>query len=160
MLPADRARVLEWTRQPRAERPDHTPDRPEPRCEPGLPTVPRPARLVSDLMREAQSGMRFRAWRDAGSLVAVALAGAGVAADLRTPNTGSVARRAVTWLLALAFVARHVAGRARGRGLVGTAEGNVSYYADPEGYAVGGVLSAGIGAGLGVVAMVIALVAA
>lgn len=111
-------------------------------------------------MREAQSGMRFRAWRDAGSLVAVALAGAGVAAYVRPPMTGSVTGSAVAWLLALVLVARHVAGRARGRGLVGTAEGNVSYYADPEGYAVGGVLSAGIGAGLGVVAMVVAMVAA
>ena len=151
LLPADRVRVLEWTRRPRAQ---------EPRREPRLPTAVRSQRLVSDMMREDQRGMRLRTWRDVGSLVTVALAGAGVAVYVRPPVTGIVVGGAVAWLFALVLVARHVAGRAQGRGVVGTAEGNAAYFADPERHAVGGLLGFSIGAGLGMAAMLLALVAA
>ena len=150
LLPADRARVLDWTRRPRTYEPSRGPEQ---------PPAPRPARLVSDMQREMRRAMRIRVWRDAGLLVGMGLAGAGVAAYVGPPVSLAFVGSALAWLLVLAAAARHVIGRARGRGVVGTAEGNAAYFADPERYAVGGLFGFSIGAGLGVVAMLAALVA-
>ena len=142
--------MLEWTRRPRVH---VLPREPEP------PLVPRPARLVSDMRAEQERGMRLRAWRDVGALVGPALTGGVIAAYVEPPVTGIVAGCAAAWLLALALAVRHVAGRAQGRGVIGTAEGNAAYFQDPESYAVGGAFGFTVGAGLGLAAMVLALVA-
>lgn len=101
--------------------------------------------------------MRLRVWRDAGAFVAAAAAGAGVALYVRPPLTSGTAGAALAWLVALATGIRYVAGRAWGRGILGSPEGNAAYFAAREHYALGGVHSLSIGACLGMAAMVAAL---
>ena len=62
-------------------------------------------------------------------------------------------------MVVVMVLARHAARRARGQGITGPPEGNVEYHANPERFALGGVLSVSLGAGLGVAAMLAALVA-
>lgn len=103
--------------------------------------------------------MRVRVWRDAGAFVAVAAFGAGIALYVRPPLTLGTAGIALMWAVVLVLGVRYLTGRAKGRGVMGTPEGNVTYFASPESYAVGGLYSASLGAGLGVATMVAALVA-
>ena len=103
--------------------------------------------------------MRLRVWRDAGAFVAVAAFGAGVAIYIRPPLTLGTTGAALVWAVALILGVRYLAGRAKGRGVTGTPEGNATYFASPESHAVGGLYSASLGAGLGVATMVAALVA-
>lgn len=111
------------------------------------------------MQAEIRRSMRVRVWRDAGSFIAVASFGAGVALYVRPPLTFNTACTAVTWCVALVLGVRYLTGRAEGRGITGTAEGNATYFASPEDYAVGGLFSASLGAGLGIAAMLAALLA-
>ncbi len=103
--------------------------------------------------------MRVRVWRDAGAFVAPAALGTGVAFYTAPPLTSGGAVTTLAWFILLAVGVRHLAGRAKGRGVVGTPERNAEYYADPEHFALGGTHSFSIGAGLGMAAMLAALAA-
>lgn len=103
--------------------------------------------------------MRVRVWRDVGAFVAVAATGAWIALSVRPPLTPGTAGVALAWAVVLALGVRHLAGRAKGRGVTGTPEGNATYFASPERYAAGGLYSACLGAVLGIAAMVMALIA-
>ena len=124
-----------------------------------VPPSPGLGRFVADIMAERRRAMRLRVLRDAGSLVAMALIGAAVAIHLGPPVSWDLAGATAAWLLTFALLARHAARRARGQGVVGTPEGNALYHADPERFALGGTYSFSFGAGLGVAAMLAALVA-
>lgn len=102
-------------------------------------------------------GMRLRVCRDAGAFITVATLGAGFAIYAQPPMTSGIVGAALVWLVALAVGVRYLAGRARGRGIVGTPENNVAYFAAPEDYAVGGLYSASLGAGFGILAMLASL---
>lgn len=157
LLDVDRRLVLDWTQRPRTAL--------QPAASPVASNLPRqhaqplPQRLVSDIQAEIRWAMRVRTWRDAGSFVAVAVLGAGVALHVRPPLASSTAGTAAAWSIALILGVRYLTGRARGQGITGTAEGNAAYFACPEHYAVGGLYSACLGASLGIVAMIAALVA-
>lgn len=163
LMPEDRARVLEWARGARAP---VWPPAPMPPIEPSPereatashgPAAPE--RFVSDMQAERRRAMRVRVWRDAGVFVAVAAFGAGVAIYIRPPVTPGTTGAALVWLVVLGVGVRYLAGRAKGRGVLGTPEGNAAYFAAPERYAVGGLYSASLGAGLGAASMAAALVA-
>jgi len=98
-------------------------------------------------------------WRDTGLLVGIALAGAAVAVFVQPPLTRSLTLGIAAWLVVAATLVRHAAQRAKGRGIMGTPEGNAEYHADPERFALGVVHSVGLGAGLGIAAMLASLVA-
>ena len=141
LLPADRERLL--------RRPSHR----------ELPPSSGPERFVADIMAERRQAMRLRVLRDAGSLVAMALTGAAVAVYVAPTVSWDLAGATAAWFLALTLLVRHAARRARGRGVGGTPEENALYHADPERFALGGVYSFSLGAGLGMAAMLAALVA-
>lgn len=103
--------------------------------------------------------MVARTWRDTGLLVGIALAGAAVAVYVQPPLTRSLTWSIATWVIAAIVLARHAARRARGRSIMGTPEANAEYYADPERFALGSVHSVSLGAGLGIAAMLAALLA-
>ena len=147
LLPADRERVARWVQAPAA---------PERQLEMGDAGG---ARLVADVLAERRPAMRLRVLRDAGSLVAPALTGAAVAVHAAPPISWNLAGVAVAWLLALTLLARHAARRARGQGVLGTPDGNALYHANPERFALGGVYSVSLGAGLGMAAMLAKLIA-
>ncbi len=109
------------------------------------------------MQAEMLRGMRLRACRDAGAFITVAALGAGFAIYAQPPMTSGIIGAALAWLAALAVVVRYLAGRARGRGIVGTPENNVAYFAAPEDYAVGGLYSATLGTCFGILAMLAAL---
>ena len=106
---------------------------------------------------EMLRGMRFRTCRDAGAFIAVATLGAGFAIYARPPITAGIVWAALAWLVAMAVVVRYLTGRAKGRGIVGTAENNAAYFGAPEDYAAGGLCSATLGGFFGVLAMLAAL---
>lgn len=164
VLPADRERVARWAQQPRTGT-----QAPAPAAAPRAPIAdqgPAPldnpnatARLVSAIQAERRRGVLIRTWRDTGLLVGIALAGAAVAIYVQPPLTRSLSWSIATWVIAVIVLARHAVRRARGRGITGTPEENMEYHANPERFALGGVLSVNLGAGLGVAAMLAALVA-
>ena len=141
LLPPDRERLRRW--------PSHR----------ELPPLPGLGRFVADIMAERRRAMRLRVLRDAGSLVTVALIGAIIAIYAAPPMSWNLAGAIAAWLLALVLLARYASRRARGQGVVGTPEGNALYHANPERFALGGVYSFSFGAGLGMAAMLAALVA-
>lgn len=162
LVPADRARVLQWTRDAHAAQ---TPPPTVPRVAPAFSRDPTersepaaPERLVSDMQAERRRAMRVRVWRDAGTFVAVAAVGARIALSVRPPLTPGTVGAALAWAVVLTLGVRYLVGRAKGRGVVGTPEGNAAYFASPERYAVGGFYSACLGAIVGIAAMVTALV--
>lgn len=170
LLPADRERVVQWTRRPyigiKPPAPVAVPDLPLPAKAPALAgsqLAPggkgEGVRLVSDLQAERKRGMLVRVWRDTGLLVGVALAGAVVAIYVQPPLTRPLAWGGTAWLIMVAGLAWYVTRRARGCGTIGTAEGNAQYQADPKQFAVGGANSFCLGAGLGMAAMTAALIA-
>lgn len=164
LLPADRERVVRWARQARTGT-----QSPAPAAAPRAPMAsqgPAPldnpnasTRLVSAMQAERQRSALVRSWRDTGLLVGIALAGAAVAVYVQPPLTRSLAWSITAWLVVVMVLARHAARRARGRGIIGTPEGNAEYQANPERFALGGVHSVSLGAGLGIAAMLAALVA-
>jgi len=111
------------------------------------------------MQAERRRSALVRTWRDTGLLVGIALAGAAVAVSVQPPLTHSLAWSIAAWLIAVMVLARHVARRATGRGIMGTPEGNAEYHADPEHFALGVLHSVSLGAGLGIAAMLAALVA-
>ena len=160
LWPVDRERVVQWTRDARLPKPTPvapSPAGPLPARNPiaGGPAIPQ--RLGSDMQAEMFRSMRFRACRDAGAFIAAATLGAGFAIYAQPPMTSGIVGAALAWLVALAVVARYLTGRARGRGIVGTPENNVAYFAAPEAYAVGGLYSATLGSCFGILAMLAAL---
>ena len=164
LLPADRERVARWARHSQT---DVCP--PPPPSAPGVPAAgqaPAPVgnptagvRLVSALQAERRRGALVRTWRDTGLLVGVALAGAAIAVYVQPPLTRSLTGGITAWLIVMMVLARYAARRARGRGITGTPDGNAEYHADPERFALGGVHSVSLGAGLGIAAMLVALLA-
>jgi len=170
LLTIDRERVVQWARQANTGL-----------FPPALPAFPRPiavgpepvlasgqsvpvlasatARLVSDIQAERRWRMRARTWRDMGLLMTLALAGAAVAIYVQPPFTRLLAWIGTAWLITVLGLVQYAARRAKGKGIVGTPEGNAKYYADPERFALGGVQSFGWGVGLGIVAMLAALTA-
>ena len=160
LWPADRERVVQWARDARPPVPVPVAASlagPLPARVPvaGGPAIPQ--RVFSETRAEMLRGMRFRTCRDAGAFVAVATLGAGFAIYARPPVTSGIVWAALAWLVAVAVVVRHLTGRAKGRGIVGTAENNAAYFAAPENYAVGGLYSATLGGFFGVLAMLAAL---
>lgn len=147
LLPADRERVASWAQ--RSEPPKRQP----------IADSPGGARLVWDVQIERHRAALVRSWRDAGLLVGIALAGAVVALYVRPPATGLVAGGAVAWLIVVGAWGWYAVRCAKGRHIMGTPEKNAEYHADPERFALGGVHSFGIGAGLGMVVMLAALAA-
>lgn len=147
LLPADRERVANWAQQPKSPKP-------QPMAV-GVGGV----RLVRDIQAERRRAMLVRTWRDAGLLAGVALAGAAVALYVRPPVTRLVAGGGMAWLTMVGAWAWYAARCAKGRGIMGTPERNAEYHADPERFALGGMHSLGIGAGLGTVVMLAALAA-
>ncbi len=153
-LPADRERVIRWARHSHIDVCS-----PPPFPASGVPAAgqaPAPlgsptasVRLVSALQAERRRSALVRTCRDAGLLVGVALAGAAVAVYVQPPLTRSLAGSIMAWLVGVMVLARHAARRARGRGVTGTPDGNAAYHADPERFALGGVHSISLGAGLG-----------
>ena len=141
LLPCDRERLLIQ----------------QPRTETSLPFGPEC--LVADIMAERRLTMRLRTLRDAGPIVAMAFMGAAIAVYVAPPASWNLAGAAAIWLLALTLLARYAGRRARGQGVVGMPEGNALYHADPERFALGAVYGCTFGAGLGVAAMLVALVA-
>jgi len=103
--------------------------------------------------------MLARTWRDMGLLLTFALAGAAVAIYVQPPFTHFLAWSGTVWLIAVLGSVQYAARRAKGKGIVGTPEGNAEYYADPERFALGSVQSFSLGASLGIVAMLAALTA-
>ena len=164
LLPADRERVVRWARPARTGT-----QSPAPAAAPRAPKAgqsPAPldntnpsTRLVSAMQAERRRSALVRSWRDTGLLVGIALAGAAVAVYVQPPLTRSLTWGIAAWLAGVVVLARHAVRRARGRGIMGTPERNMEYHADPERFALGGVLRVGLGAGLGVAAMLAALVA-
>jgi hypothetical protein len=110
------------------------------------------------MQAERRRNMLVRTWRDTGLLVGIALAGAAVAVYVQPPLTRFLAWGITAWLVGVVVLARHAARRARGRGITGPPEGNMEYHANPERFTLGGVHSFYVGAGLGIVAMLAALV--
>ncbi len=164
LQPVDRERVVRWVRQPHtgacppppAPAPGLSAEGQDPALLDGPATS---ARLVSAIQAEQRRGVLIRAWRDTGLLVSIALAGAAVVIYVQPPLTRSLAWGIAAWLVVVIVLAWHTAARARGRGVIGTPDGNVAYQADPEHFALGVMRSISLGAGLGIAAMLAALAA-